>query len=89
MIPVLGVTPETIENLRGIREKFQTPEDINDNSLTAPSKRIRQLIPRYNKKVHGPLIAAAAGLDAIRTECPLFDRWVMRLESLGNPPESG
>ena len=87
-IQVLGVTPETIEKLRNIRRQFQTPEDINDNSETAPSKRIKKLIPRYNKKVHGPLIAAETGLDVIRAECPLFDEWVTRLESLSNPPES-
>ena len=81
-IQVLGVTRETIEKLRNIRKQFQTPEDINDNSETAPSKRIKKLIPRYNKKVHGPLIAAETGLDVIRAECPLFDEWVTRLESL-------
>lgn len=87
-IQVLGVAPDTIERLRSIREQFQTPEDINDNPLTAPSKRIRQLIPRYDKKVHGPLIAAEAGLETIRAKCPLFDGWVTRLESLGNLLES-
>ena len=87
-IQVLGVTRETIEKLRNIRKQFQTPEDINDDPETAPSKRIQKLIPRYNKKVHGPLIAAETGLDVIRAECPLFDDWVTRLESLGNPPES-
>ena len=88
-IRVLGVTPETIEKLRSIRQQFQNPEEINDDRETAPSKRIKKLIPRYIKKDHGPLIAAEVGLDKIRAECPLFDGWVTRLESLENPPESG
>ena len=87
-IQVLDVTPATIGRLRSIREQFQTPEDINDDRETAPSKRIQNLIPRYNKKDHGPLIAAETGLDIIRSECSLFDGWVARLESLGSPPES-
>ena len=88
-IQVLDVTPETIERLRSIREQFKTPEDINDDRETAPSKRIQKLIPRYNKTEHGPSIAAETGLDTIRSECKRFDEWVTRLESLGNPPRSG
>ena len=74
-----------VEALRQIRSQFPTPEDINDNSDTAPSKRIPKVIPRYNKKVNGPLIAEKIGLGVIRTECPRFDAWVKRLESLGEP----
>ena len=88
-ITTIEITQETIEKLRSIRKQFPTPEDINDDRETAPSKRIKKLIPRYIKKDHGPLIAAETGLDVIRAECPLFDEWVAHLESLGNPPESG
>lgn len=88
-IQVLDVTPETIERLRSIRQQFRTPEDINDDRETAPSKRIQKLIPRYNKTEHGPSIAAETGLDTIRAECKRFDEWVTRLESLGNPQGSG
>ena len=78
----IDASEESIEELRSIRERFSTPEDINDNSETAPSKRIVKVIPQYEKKVYGPLIAMEIGLDAIRGECPRFDKWVTRLESL-------
>ena len=65
-------------------KQFPTPEDINDNSETAPSKRIVKVISQYEKVVYGSLIAMEIGLDAIRAECPRFSDWLTRLESLGN-----
>ena len=73
-----------IRQLRQIRSSFSTPEDINDNPQTAPSKRIEQIIPRYNKPAHGFLIAESMGVNTIRAECPRFNEWLSRLESLGN-----
>ena len=73
---------QSVVELRNIRSHFQTPEDINDNRDTAPSKRIEKVMPRYNKVVHGSLLAEATGLDTIRSECPRFNTWVERLESL-------
>ena len=73
-----------VEQLRTIRAGFQTPEDINDSPVTAPSKRLVNLIPQYVKRVQGPLVAEEVGLDVIRSECPRFNDWVTRMESLGN-----
>lgn len=72
-----------VPELRAVRERFGTPEDINDHSETAPSKRIARIIPRYNKVLHGPVVAGEIGLERIRAECPGFDAWMTRLESLG------
>lgn len=58
------------------------PEDINDGVETAPSKRILSVMPSYQKTVHGPLIACDIGLDVIRRECPHFDEWLTKIESL-------
>ena len=80
---VPGATSVKIESLRTIRSSFQTPEDINDSSECAPSRRIKSLLPRYQKVVHGPSLAADIGLDAIRGQCPRFDGWLSRLEALG------
>ena len=80
--PVPGVDEECLEKLGQVRQQFETPEHINDNSTTAPSKRIEALIPQYNKVLHGPLVAGETGLDSMRNECPRFNGWLSRLESL-------
>ena len=80
-----GASNESMQALRSIRAQFPTPEDINDNSDTAPSKRILKLIPRYRKALDGPVLALEMGLATNRAECLRFDEWVTRLESLGNP----
>lgn len=73
-----------LARLLDVRRHFSSPEDINDNSATAPSKRISQLVPGYNKRLHGPDLAAEIGLSVIRSECNRFNRWLTRLESLGS-----
>ena len=72
-----------LSDLRAIRSEFSTPEEINDSSLTAPSKRIGGLVPGYVKRVHGPDLAAEIGLTVIRGQCPRFNEWLTRLETLG------
>lgn len=62
--------------------QFDTPEDINNSPETAPSKRLIDAIPGYNKIVYGSLLAEAIGLDIIRQKCPLFNEWLTRLETL-------
>lgn len=80
---LLYATEDRVAELQGVRSLFATPEDVNDDSETAPSKRIRAAIPRYNKRVAGPRIAMEIGLDTIREQCPRFDGWLTRLEALG------
>ncbi len=82
-VRALIVPNEIIAELETVRSQFPTPEDINDSCITAPSKRIENLIPRYDKQANGFLIAQEIGLSVIRRECPRFNAWVTRLESLG------
>jgi hypothetical protein len=78
-----GIELPHLESAFGkIRERFQTPEDINDSPVTAPSKRVAELMPRYQKPLLGVLAALATGLAKIRQECPHFNRWLEQLESL-------
>jgi len=70
-----------VAQLARIRSQFSTPEDINDNPQSAPSKRLKSLFPNYSKVFHGPTIADRIGIDPIRKECPHFDSWLARLES--------
>ena len=80
----IGFPEDCVDELRAVREQFEdSPEDINDNSATAPSRRILAAIPQYVKRIHGPMLAKGIGLDTIRAACPRFDGWVARLESLG------
>ncbi len=66
----------------GIRSQFESPEHINDSPHTAPSKRILQLYPGYQKPLNGATAARAIGLEKIRTECPKFSAWLSILESI-------
>lgn len=79
---LIGVSDPIIQLLQGIRGEFASPEDIDDSPQMAPSKRIKNLIPRYSKVVDGPDLAQKIGLEAIRGVCPRFDSWLQRLEGL-------
>jgi len=72
--------PDLIPRLQEIRDLFESPEEINDSPITAPSKRIGVLIPSYEKPLLGTLAALEIGLDAIRAECPNFQSWLTKLE---------
>jgi len=74
--------PDLAAKLQAIRDDFETPEHINDSPLTAPSKRIAELIPRYEKPLMGTLASLAMGLQVMRQECPHFHNWLTRLERL-------
>ncbi len=78
-------TDQDIEKLAAVRRQFVTPEDINDNPASAPSKRIMAAVSGYRKRLHGPLVARETGLEKIRGECPRFCAWLTRLEGLAMP----
>ena len=80
---VANVSDVAIESLTRIRKRFATPEDINDDPETAPSKQIERVAPRYKKRIHGPRVALRTGLARIREQCPRFHDWLSRLEELG------
>lgn len=65
-----------------IRKAFHSPENINDNPNTAPSKRIKNLCHDYTKTIHGILATIEIGLPKIRSECQHFDQWLRKLEAL-------
>lgn len=78
-----GRTKE-IEALQSIANQYQTPELINDGLQTAPSKRIMAQFPDYKraKSTFGPQLAEQIGLPTIRSQCPHFNKWLSKLESL-------
>ena len=72
------------DSFQEIRDSFETPEDIDDSPLTAPSKRVEALIPGYVKPLFGNLAALEIGLDKISAACPHFRTWLSQLEALAS-----
>ena len=68
--------PRLAQPFQSIRSQFPTPEWINDDPNTAPSKRIESLHPGYSKPADPVLAATEIGLETIRSECPLFSAWL-------------
>ena len=77
----LGVCQKEID---AVLEEFkQEPEAINNNRLTAPSKRLEKLVDgKYRKTTLGIGIAEAIGIPKMREKCPVFNEWLVRLENL-------
>ena len=73
---------EPIKNLMQMVGE-QNPELINDGWETAPSKRIINEIPEYDKVSSGVLVTAKIGLPVLRRRCRHFHEWLSRIEKLG------
>ncbi len=81
----LGI--EYFEREHGIAElsalvNDANPELINGGRETAPSKRIKKLIPEYDKVVAGTQIAREIGIETLRGKCRHFREWLSKLERL-------
>jgi hypothetical protein len=81
--------PELAAQFQRIRADFETPEDINDRSETAPSKRVLKVFPSYRKVLDGTVAARAVGINAMRESCPHFREWIERLQTLKAYSQSG
>ncbi len=75
----IGVNQHAVDS---ILEECGEPEKINDQSTTAPSKRLQALSNRFKKIITGVAIATEIGIPKMRCACPLFNAWITRLESL-------
>jgi hypothetical protein len=73
--------PNLASRFQQIRDEFETPEEINDSPVTAPSKRVQALVPGYQKPLMGTFAVLEIGLTAIRVQCPHFRSWLERLEA--------
>lgn len=80
-LPRALAQPEKQPQFAAIRDAVATPEEINERSEWAPSKRITKLFPDYRKTLHGPIVAGRIGLERIRAECAHFAWWLGQLES--------
>ena len=72
---------EVQRKVQYIINQFPNPELINDGKETAPSVRLKSLIPRYKKKFHGPMIALENGIGSVIAKCPRFKNWLENIIS--------
>ena len=70
------------DELENIIKSFPNPELINDNSETAPSKRLEKLIEGYNKVIYGSILAENIGMHNLRLKSPRFNKWIEKLEGI-------
>lgn len=75
----LGVNSNLIES---ILVECEEPEKINNNSETAPSKRLEKIASTFKKTATGIAIAKSIGIVKMRNSCPLFNEWLTKLETL-------
>lgn len=70
------------EKLDAIVAGFPTPEHINNDRRTAPSKRLRAIDRTYNKVTDGMIAAKRIGIDRMARECRVFREWVERMDGV-------
>lgn len=72
-----------LKDLKDTLIKFNNhPEDINNSSATAPSKRILNAIPSYDKVIADNCLAMDIGLNKMLDMCPHFKKWIDELKSI-------
>ena len=68
------------KGLMNVIEEHPNPEEINNHPATAPSMRLKKLIPGYNKVLHGIEIIKTMGMPELLEKCPRFKTWVESME---------
>jgi len=70
-----------IEKLHSLLSDFEGKAELI-NGKKAPSKRIIELIPEYNKINAGSAVVGYTGMHFLKDNCLHFDSWIERLEKL-------
>ena len=71
-----------IQPLRDCLCKKRNPELINDGVNTAPSKRIINCIPNYDKATDGVSVLEKIGINNLCQSCKHFSEWIDWMKSL-------
>jgi hypothetical protein len=74
--------PDLEASFQAIRDSFDSPEEIDDSPINAPSKRVERLVPGYQKPFLGALAIIEIGLERVRRECQHFNDWMQRVEGV-------
>ncbi len=72
-------TTEKCQKVDEIIAAFDNPEYINTSPEGAPSKRLLDISPDYQKILDGNIFALEIGIDKILAQCPRFAAWVQEL----------
>ena len=65
--------------LERVVRDYSNPEDINNSPDSAPSVRLKRIIPGYDKVVYGIEILKAIGMSKVLAQCPRFRMWIENL----------
>lgn len=68
-----------IGKLKKVMNDYPNPEDINNSPETAPSKRILNIYPSYDKVAEGNMVIDEIGMSKLFEKNPRFKAWVDRL----------
>lgn len=70
--------PKYINHFQYIINHYKNPELINETPENTPSARILNIVGKrkYNKPLHGALMAIDVGIPAILLKCPRFKIWI-------------
>ncbi|MFK5953861.1 MAG: DUF4276 family protein [Desulfobacterium sp.] len=73
-----------LSDINAVLAQCGTPEAINNNPDTAPSKRLDGWSKngKFPKTTTGIAIAQGIGINKMREECPLFDTWLNTFEMI-------
>ncbi len=71
-----------LNRFQQVRDDYPTPEDINDDPQSAPSKRVIGIYAGYRKVIEGTIAARAVGIPRMRQQCAHFRAWLQQLEVL-------
>lgn len=68
------------QEFQDVIDSYPNPEDINNGPNSAPSVRLKRLIPRYDKVVDGVNIIREIGMEIVLSKCPRFSTWIEKLK---------
>ena len=72
--------PRKLAQVTAINNFFTSPEEINENPVSAPSKRLKSIFPDYQKTYHSQLILSQVNIDDLRAKCSHFNSWLTKFE---------
>ena len=71
-------------DFQAVIDSYPNPENINNGPDSAPSVRLKQLIPGYDKVVYGVGIISEIGMETVLSRCPRFNGWIKKLKDALN-----